>query len=137
MIAFITGSVLALSVGLLATFIGFDRERAFYPTVMIVIASYYVLFALMTDSNNFPLIEIAVFAAFSLASIYSFLHSIWLVVFMLVGHGILDLVQTKTNTSSGVPVWWPEFCSSYDFVAAAFLAIRLKKYRAYTKNDRL
>jgi hypothetical protein len=31
----------------LATVVGFDRERAFYPTVMIVIASYYVLFAAM------------------------------------------------------------------------------------------
>jgi hypothetical protein len=29
----------------LAVMVGFDRERVFYPTVLIVIASYYVLFA--------------------------------------------------------------------------------------------
>ena len=41
---FLIGVVLALTVGLSATFIRLDRDRAFYPTVMIVIASYYALF---------------------------------------------------------------------------------------------
>ena len=31
---------------------GFDRDRAFYPTVMIVIASYYVLFAAMSGVGS-------------------------------------------------------------------------------------
>ena len=39
------GLILSLAVGVSATVIGLDRERAFYPTVLIVIASYYVLFA--------------------------------------------------------------------------------------------
>src|SRR5262249_5375062 len=34
-----------LAVAGFAVIIGFDRECAFYPTVLIVIASYYVLFA--------------------------------------------------------------------------------------------
>jgi hypothetical protein len=34
------GTLLAFAVGLLATAIGLDRDRAFYPTVTIVIASY-------------------------------------------------------------------------------------------------
>ena len=37
-------------VALFARFVGFDRDRAFYPTVLMVIASYYVLFAAMSDS---------------------------------------------------------------------------------------
>ena len=41
----LAGAVIALVVSLLATFIGFDRDRAFYPTIMVVIASYYGLFA--------------------------------------------------------------------------------------------
>ncbi len=44
------GAALALSVGLSATFLGLDRDRAFYPTVMIVIASTYGLFAVMGGS---------------------------------------------------------------------------------------
>ena len=41
---YLIGLMLSLAVAGLATLIGFNRERAFYPTVMIVIASYYVLF---------------------------------------------------------------------------------------------
>src|ERR1700704_2776876 len=39
------GVALALGISSLATVVGLDRDRAFYPTLMIVIASYYGLFA--------------------------------------------------------------------------------------------
>ena len=42
---YVVGIVLSLGVALFARRVGFDRDRAFYPTVLIVIASYYVLFA--------------------------------------------------------------------------------------------
>lgn len=42
--AYLTGAALAAAVGLLATVVGFVRDRAFYPTVMIIIASCQVLF---------------------------------------------------------------------------------------------
>ena len=48
---YLVGLILSLAVAGLATVIGFDRERAFYPTVLIVIASYYVLFAAMGASR--------------------------------------------------------------------------------------
>jgi hypothetical protein len=41
---------LAIAVGLWARWIGLDRDRAFYPTVMIVIAVLYILFAVISDS---------------------------------------------------------------------------------------
>src|SRR5207249_12220850 len=47
---YVIGAGLALSVGMLATFVGLDRDRAFYPTLTIVIASYYVLFAVIGGS---------------------------------------------------------------------------------------
>ena len=41
------GAALAVAVGLFAALSGFDRDRAFYPTVLIVVAHYYLLFALI------------------------------------------------------------------------------------------
>ncbi len=41
------GTGLALVVGAFATVAGYDRDRSFYPTVLIVVASYYDLFAIM------------------------------------------------------------------------------------------
>ncbi len=54
------GLILSLAVGVSATVIGLDRERAFYPTVLIVIASYYVLFAVMAASRRTLIVEIVV-----------------------------------------------------------------------------
>jgi hypothetical protein len=50
--AYVVGIVLSVGVALLARSVGFDRDRAFYPTVLIVIASYYVLFAAMRFGSN-------------------------------------------------------------------------------------
>jgi hypothetical protein len=36
---YVVGTVLSIGVAVLARSVGFDRDRAFYPTVMIVIAS--------------------------------------------------------------------------------------------------
>jgi hypothetical protein len=44
-VALVVGALLAFAVGLFATGIGLDRDRAFYPAVTIVVASYYALFA--------------------------------------------------------------------------------------------
>lgn len=124
------GASLALGVGIFATRIGFDRDRAFYPTVMIVIASYYVLFAAMGGSAHSLLTECAVLAAFLLAAIAGFKRTLWLVVAALAGHGVLDFVHPQIIANPGVPLWWPDFCLAYDVVAAGYLAALLIRPRA-------
>ena len=58
---YLIGAVLGVVVGVFARLSGFDRDRAFYPTAMIVIASYYSLFAVMGASRGSTLgIEIAI-----------------------------------------------------------------------------
>jgi hypothetical protein len=120
--AILVGAILALSVGLFATFVGLDRDRAFYPTVMIVIASYYALFAVMGGSVDVLLVESTVIVVFLGASIAGFRSSLWLVVAALAAHGLFDLVHGQLIANPGVPAWWPSFCLSYDLVAAGYLA---------------
>jgi hypothetical protein len=59
---YVIGLILAMAVAGLSSTVGFDRKRAFYPTGMIVIASYYVLFAAMGASSRTLPTEIAVAA---------------------------------------------------------------------------
>ncbi len=120
--AFLIGVVLALSVGFFATFTGLDRDRAFYPTVMIVIALYYALFTVMGGSTQVLVIESIVIALFVGASVAGFKRSLWLVVVALAAHGVFDLVHGHFIENPGVPLWWPHFCLAYDVVAAAYLA---------------
>jgi len=62
---YLVGLALCLAVGGLAVAIGFDRDRAFYPTVLIVIATYYVLFAAMGASARALIMEIVAASGFS------------------------------------------------------------------------
>jgi hypothetical protein len=116
------GVVLAGLVSVFARLVGLDRDRAFYPTVMIVIASYYVLFAVMGGSVHALLVETLVMALFSFAAVVGFKRNLWLVAGALAGHGVFDLVHGYLVTNPGVPAWWPLFCLAYDVVAAGFLA---------------
>lgn len=123
------GAGLALSVGLSATFVGLDRDRAFYPIVMIIIASYYGLFAVMGGSLQALALESIAIATFLAAAIAGFKRSLWLVVAALAAHGLYDFVHGRLITNPGVPLWWPAFCLAYDLVAAAYLAWLLSRSR--------
>ena len=121
------GVALALTVCLFATLLGFDRDRAFYPTVTIVIASYYALFAVMGGSSRTLGIESVVILLFLAASGLGFKLNLWLVVGALFGHGFLDFFHAGLIANPGVPVWWPPFCLAYDAATGGYLAVLLSR----------
>jgi len=116
------GVVLALLVSGLARLAGFDRDRAFYPTILVVIASYYVLFAVMGGSIRALIVESMVMSAFALSAVVGLKRNLWLVVAALAAHGVFDIFHAHIVHNRGVPEWWPAFCLAYDVGAAASLA---------------
>lgn len=80
MLPYVVGIVLAAAVALFARVVGFDRDRAFYPTVLIVIASYYVLFAAMIGSVETVLFESILMTLFVIAAVAGFKGSPWIIV---------------------------------------------------------
>ncbi|MGC2198456.1 MAG: hypothetical protein WA628_27540 [Terriglobales bacterium] len=122
---YLIGLILSLAVAGLATVVGFDRERAFYPTVVIVIASYYVLFGAMGASKHTLTIEIVVACGFLLVAVLGFKTNFWWIVAALIGHGIFDFVHRSVIDNPGVPQWWSGFCLAFDVVLGAWLAVRL------------
>jgi len=127
--AFLVGAGLAFSVGLFATGLGLDRDRAFYPVVAMVVATYYVLFAAMGASTHVLVLEVLVCAGFLAVAAAGFRWSLWAAVAALAGHGILDATHAAVITNPGVPPWWPAFCLAYDVTAAAYLAWLLLRKR--------
>jgi hypothetical protein len=125
---YLIGLILSLAVIGLATVVGFDRERAFYPTVMIVIASYYVLFAAMGASRRTLIIEIVIASAFLLVAVLGFRKNFWLVVAALIGHGVFDFIHHFFIDNPGVPYWWPGFCLAFDALLGGFLAVYLMRH---------
>ena len=128
--AYVIGIVLALAVSVFATLLQLDRDRAFYPTVLIVIAAYYVLFAAMGGSGRVLIVELLVAAVFVVAASLGFRRSLWLVVAALAAHGVQDFFHARLVANPGVPAWWPAFCGTYDVVAAGYLAWRLTRHQA-------
>jgi hypothetical protein len=124
---YLTGIVLALTVSGLATVVGLDRDRAFYPTLVLVVASYYVLFAVIGGSGHALVVETLVMTGFLLVALIGFKTSLWLVVAALAAHGVFDLFHGSVVANPGVPAYWPAFCATYDVTAAAFLAWLLRR----------
>lgn len=119
--AYFVGFALAFGVGVFTTLAGFNRDRALYPVVTIVVASYYALFAAMAGGEALGS-ETAAAAAFIAAAVIGFRTTLWIVVAALVGHGLFDLVHGALIANPGVPAWWPMFCMSYDVGAGVYLA---------------
>jgi len=127
---YLIGLGLALAAALFARFTGLERDRAFYPTVMIVIALTYGLFAVMGGSMSALALESVAIVGFILVSVLGFKINQWLVVVALAAHGIYDFFHPHLLTNPGVPVWWPGFCLTYDVTAAAYLAWLLRRGQA-------
>lgn len=122
MMPYLIGVILALAAGLFARVVGLDRDRAFYPTVMIVIALLYDLFAVLGGSTEALGYELIGTVAFIGLTVAGFKFDLRWVVVALAGHGVFDFFHPHLFINPGVPVWWPAFCMSYDIAAAGFLA---------------
>ncbi len=120
---YLIGFLLALAVGGCASAAGFDRDRSFYPVVVIVVATYYCLFAMIGGSTSALWTEVVVATAFTAVAVIGFRTTSWLVVAALAAHGVMDLVHHRMIANPGVPAWWPGFCSSFDITAAAYLSL--------------
>jgi len=125
--AYLIGLVLALAVSAYATTLRLDRDGAFYPTVLVVIAAYYVLFATMAGSERAIIVESLIAAVFVVAASVGFRRSLWLVAAGLAAHGVMDFFHGRLVANPGVPAWWPAFCGAYDVAAAGYLAWRLTR----------
>src|SRR3954471_12260445 len=126
----LAGIVAALLTSLLGRIAGFDRDRAFYPAVLIVVASYYVLFAAMSGSTETVVFESVLMTLFVIAAVAGFKGSPWIIVGGLVAHGVQDAVHGYIIANAGVPAWWPAWCLAYDVGAAGALAWLLIRAKA-------
>ena len=128
---YLVGVILGLVLAGSTTLVGLERGRSFYPTALIVIASYYALFAVMGASRTILVVEVLIGLGFSFLAVVGFKRSMWLVAAAIAGHGVFDLFRHLFIENAGVPVWWPGFCAAIDLFLGAWLAVRLIKGTAY------
>lgn len=113
------GASLGVAVLIAAEALRFNRDRSFYPTLLIVIASYYVLFAVMSGHPVWP--EIVFATVFSIMAITAALKWRLLAGLGIFLHGVFDFARGGTIGDGGAPEWWPAFCGGVDVVLGVWL----------------
>jgi hypothetical protein len=114
LIAFISGVGLAVVLAIFGKLTGYEKDRSFFSTLLIVIASYYLLFAILDGSVSTIFIEIAVAAIFIFLAIWGSYQFPLIVGAGIALHGIFDFMYGYLYVNNGVPVWWPAFCAGID-----------------------
>lgn len=133
MLPVVIGVLSAVAIAAFARSTGFDRDRSFFPTVLVVIASYYILFAVMGGSRQALVWELAAAVVFSTLAVMGALHLNVLVGMGIVAHGLFDFVHYMMVENAGVPDWWPGFCGSFDVVLGLWV-IGLSRSRGVLKT---
>ncbi len=110
------GIVLGLAIAGLAKILEYDKDRSFYPVILIVIAMYYVLFAVMNESAGIIITELIIALVFMSIAVVGARVSALIVAVGLMAHGVFDLFHNLIVTNPDVPAWWPGFCAAVDVV---------------------
>ena len=114
MLALSVGMVLAIILAVFSRLTKFDKDRSYFATLLIVIATYYVLFAFM--SFEAILIEIVIACIFSGFALAGALRWPILLGVGILLHGVFAFSHGYLINNSGVPDWWPAFCGGFDIV---------------------
>jgi hypothetical protein len=93
-----------------------------YALGLTLIAAIYIGFAVADGRSTVITVETVVAAVFVVLAAVGVTGSAWLLVAGLTGHGCKDLWQHRTGFVAGTR-WWPPFCATVDFVAAAIIAV--------------
>jgi hypothetical protein len=100
------------------------RPAAVYGISLVLIAAVYIGFAVADGRKKVIAIEVCVTTVFVLVGAVAVTGSPWVAVAGLAGHGAKDLWQHRTGFVNNTR-WWPPFCLTVDWVAAAIVAIAI------------
>lgn len=131
----IIGATLGIILAIFARLTKFDRDRSYYAVVLIVIATYYVLFACI--ANEAIVAEIFVASLFSILATLGGLRWQILLGIGICLHGVFDFMHGYIISNPGVPIWWPAFCGSIDIVLGLwviFLVVTKRGASGWSKN---
>jgi len=120
---YIVGFTLALFFCAAAAWLSMDRERAFYPAVVMAVATYYLAFAVVDGRGEVMRSEVVIAAIFIVGAVAGFKRNPWIAVAALGGHGVMDGFHHHLVNNTGVPQVWPGFCMTFDVTAAVLVAL--------------
>jgi hypothetical protein len=95
-----------------------------YALGLALIASIYIGFAVADGRPTVVAVETSVAGVFVVLAAAGVTGSAWFLVIGLTGHGLKDLWQHRSHYVANTR-WWPPFCLTVDWVAAAVIAVEI------------
>ena len=126
MVSIFIGFALSLAIAVLAKITHFDRDTSFYPSILVFIASFYVLFAVMAGHSVYR--ELLIASTFFTAAILGAYKSLFIVGLGIIAHGLYDIFHVIVFSQNVAPIWWPSFCGAVDLTLGLWV-IYLAKCR--------
>ncbi|MFD1507497.1 hypothetical protein FE374_13115 [Georgenia yuyongxinii] len=99
-------------------------DATVYALGLVLIAAVYIGFSVADGRGKVIAVETGVATVFVVTAAAAVTGSAWLLVAGLAGHGLKDLWQHRTGFVANTR-WWPPFCATVDFVAAALIAVAI------------
>jgi hypothetical protein len=99
-------------------------DSTVYAIGLALIAAVYIGFSVADGRSRVIAVETGVASVFVVIAAAAVTGSGWLIVCGLAGHGLKDLWQQRTGFVVNTR-WWPSFCATVDFVAAAVIALMI------------
>ncbi len=118
---YLIGVAFTAALIVLAKTVGFEKDRSFYPTILIVIALLYVLFAALDKRIEVIGIEIVIASLFIVSAILGFKKNFLFVSVGIFFHGLFDFAHHLLLENQGVPNWWAGFCAIIDVLLGIYL----------------
>ena len=113
---YVAGILTALCIAIFSRMLKLDNRRSFYSTVLIVIAIFYVLFAIIGGEVKWIVAETIVALLFAGLAIISRNMPMLVVGVGLIAHGLYDAQHDQLLETRGVPQWWPAYCATVDIL---------------------
>lgn len=125
MLAAISGVALSLLLIVSAKLSRFDKDISFFPSILIFIASLYVLFAAMAGHSIIR--EVGFASVFVLLAIYGAYKSLFVVGLGILLHGVYDILHIVKFKEIVAPTWWAPFCVAVDCLLGIWVMYLSKK----------
>ena len=115
--------------------LGYNRDRSYYTTILIVIALIYVLFGFMEGSVHRIVTESLIASVFIIAAIFVGKISHIITGLFLIFHGLFDFLHPRILPGNAVPVWYPEFCLYVDLMLGlSVILLSIKGYLSISEH---
>jgi hypothetical protein len=119
---FVKALIVGIVGAILTTFLGWSKfipdAFIFHSAMLVMIGSIYMGFAFMDGRVSIVILELSVATIFIVLALLGLWQAPLLIGVGLVLHGLWDIAHHPKAIKTKIPIWYPPFCASFDFVFA-------------------